>query len=193
MATEEPPFTLVLQDGAFEVRAYPALLAAETTVAGDRGRAANAGFRPLANFIFGAIVSREDIAMTAPVIQTPAAGGRTGESIAMTAPVTQTPVADAWVVRFIMPEGYTEQTLPRPTDPAVRIVTLPAMRMAVIRFSGLATPGALADQEAGLREAMARHGLSAAAGEQPTFAFYDPPWTPFFMRRNEIMIPLAET
>ncbi len=125
--------------------------------------------------------------MTAPVTQTRGAG----QSIAMTAPVTQTADGEAWVVRFIMPAQYTLETLPRPTDARIRIVALPARRVAVIRFTGFRTESSMQRQEAALREAMALRGLQATVGQSPTYAFYDPPWTPFFLRRNEVMVTLA--
>jgi len=126
MAVEEPRYVVSLQDGPFEVRDYPPLLAAETIVEGGRSEAVNAGFRTLARFIFGANRSRQEIAMTAPVIQSRA---DRGETIAMTAPVIQTPAAgDAYAVQFLMPSGYTAETVPQPTDPNVRIVTVPARR-----------------------------------------------------------------
>ena len=84
MATEEPPYTATLQDGAFEVREYPALIAAEVIVTGERSTAIGAGFRLLAGYIFGGNTRQQSIAMTAPVVQAPSAG----ESIPMTAPVT---------------------------------------------------------------------------------------------------------
>jgi len=188
MAVEEPRYVVSLEDGPFQVREYPPLLAAETTVAGGRAEAVNGGFRTLARFIFGANRGRESIAMTAPVIQ---ARAPRGETIAMTAPVIQTPAGDAYVVQFLMPSQYTAETVPQPIDPAVRIVPVPARRMAVVRFTGLWTDGAMRREEEALRAAMARHGLSAAEGESPSYAFYDPPWTPFFLRRNEVMVALA--
>lgn len=189
MAVEQPRYTVTLQDGPFEVRDYPPLLAAETTVTGGRSEAVNSGFRTLARFIFGANRSRSAIAMTAPVIQSRASGG---EAIAMTAPVIQTPAeGDAFVVQFLMPSEYTTETLPQPTDPAIRIVPIPPRRIAVIRFTGLWTEGSLHREEAALRAAIARHGLTVAEGAAPSYAFYDPPWTPFFLRRNEVMVPLA--
>jgi hypothetical protein len=189
MAVEQPRYSVTLQDGPFEVRDYPPLLAAETTVVGGRSGAVNEGFRTLARYIFGANRSRREIAMTAPVIQARAARG---ESIAMTAPVIQTPAeGDAYNVQFLMPSAYTAATLPEPTDAAIRIVEIPARRLAVIRFTGLWTESSLHREEEALRAAIARHGLAIADGETPSYAFYDPPWTPFFLRRNEVMVRLA--
>jgi len=129
LATEEPAFRVVLGDGAFEVRDYPALLAAEVTVGGSRDEASNAGFRLLAGYIFGGNTRRQSIAMTAPVIQERAPG----ETIAMTAPVIQTGGDSEWIVRFVMPGAYTRETLPTPNDRRVRIVPVPPRRFAVLR------------------------------------------------------------
>ena len=98
MATEEPAFTLVVDEDAFQVRQYPPLVVAETRVAGDRKQASSDGFRILAGYIFGGNTPREKIAMTAPVMQSPPVS----EKIAMTAPVSQTAVAGAWVIQFTM-------------------------------------------------------------------------------------------
>ena len=186
MATQEPEFTVVTQEGAFSVRQYPALVVAEVTVGGTQDAAANAGFRLLAGYIFGGNAPREKIAMTAPVVQQPARGG--GEKIAMTAPVTQTGADGQWTVRFMMPAGYTLQTLPRPNDARVRLLELPPARMAVVRFSGLARAPDVEKQTAVLREFIARNKLRAAG--PASLARYNPPWTPWFLRRNEVMVPL---
>lgn len=186
MAAEEPVFKLVLQSGAFEVREYPSLIAAEVSVGGDRSEAVNAGFRLLAGYIFGGNTSRQSIAMTAPVIQAPPAG----ESIAMTAPVTQTGNTDAWVIRFIMPSSYTLDTLPTPNDPKVQLKTLPPSRVAVVRFSGLAHEADIEQKTAELKDFIAANHLRTAG--PPSLARYNPPWTLWFLRRNEVMIPLQD-
>jgi len=184
MATEEPPFKLVAEDGPFSVRDYPALVVAEVSVAGDQNEAANAGFRLLAGYIFGGNSPGQRIAMTAPVVQAP----REGEKIAMTAPVTQTDDGGRWTVRFMMPAGYTLQTLPKPNDPRVKLLELPPSRMAVVRFSGLARAPEVERQTTLLREFIARKNFHAAG--PASLARYNPPWTPWFMRRNEVLVPL---
>ncbi len=185
VAAEEPAFKLVSEEGAFSVREYPALVAAEVTVPGDQDAAASAGFRLLAGYIFGGNSPKQRIAMTAPVVQEPASGG---EQIAMTAPVTQSGGNGVWTVRFMMPAGYTLDTLPKPNDPRVKLVTLPRSRVAVVRFSGLAGADAVARQTALLREFMDRNRMRASG--PASLARYNPPWTPWFWRRNEVMIPL---
>jgi hypothetical protein len=184
MAVEEPSYSVRLQAGAMEIRDYPALIAAEVTVPGDQDAAANAGFRLLAGYIFGGNRRKESIAMTAPVVQAPAKG----EKIAMTAPVLQTQDGPAWTVRFMMPKGYTLETLPTPNDARVRLVALPPARLAVIRFSGLAFAGDVAQRTTELQGFIAAHQLRATG--TPSLARYNPPWTLWFLRRNEVMIPV---
>lgn len=184
MAVEEPVFKAVLHEGAFEVRDYPALVVAEVTVSGDQKEAASKGFRLLAGYIFGGNKRRQSIAMTAPVAQAP-----TSEKIAMTAPVTQIQSKSEWVVRFTMPSAYSMETLPEPNDPKVHLRVLPPTRFAVLQFSGLARKDDVAAKTAALEKLAAMHRLHAIG---PTsLAQYDPPWALWFMRRNEVMIPVA--
>jgi hypothetical protein len=186
MAVEEPKFTRVLRDGDFELRDYPALVVAETSVSGAQKEAASKGFRVLAGYIFGGNQGQQDIAMTAPVAQTQA----TGEKIAMTAPVAQTQrQAGHWVVRFTMPSEYSLSTLPRPTDPRVVLRATPPARFAVLRFSGLARPGTVEAKSKDLLMRLTAQGLRALG--PVSLAQYNPPWTPWFMRRNEVMVEVA--
>ncbi|CAN5150239.1 heme-binding protein [soil metagenome] len=187
MATEEPAFRLVSKTGAFEIRDYPALIVAEVTVAGDQRTAAARGFRKLAGYIFGGNTRKGAIAMTAPVSQ--ARSGARSQSIAMTAPVLQTPVQGEWVVRFTMPSRWTLATLPAPNDPSVRITTLPATRMAVTTFSGVANQATF-DRKSGELVGFVTSQNLRTTGE-PTLAQYDPPWTLPFLRRNEVMVAVG--
>ena len=184
MAAEEPAFNVAIHEGDFEVRDYPALIVAEVSVSGSRDEASNAGFRLLAAYIFGGNTRRQTVAMTAPVVQERA----TSENIAMTAPVTQAGADGAWVVRFTMPSKYTLETLPAPNDARVRLVPVPAQRYAVVRFSGVARPDEVERRTGALNIFMERQQLRAAG--PPSLARYDPPWTLWFMRRNEVWIPV---
>jgi DNA gyrase inhibitor GyrI len=168
------------KDGDFEIRRYEPTLVAEVTVTGSRDGAVNAGFRILAAFIFGDNAPAEKIAMTVPVTQQP------GERIAMTAPVTQSGKDGTWTVRFGMPARYTAQTLPAPKDERIRIVELPARTVASVRFSGFRTDAALAEQAARLAAFVTREGLQPLG--PPVFAYYDPPWSIPFLRRNEVLV-----
>ncbi len=183
--TEEPQYTVLQTQGPLEIRAYGARLAAETEVTGSEYSARSDGFRRVARYIFGANSDKGSIAMTAPVAQ---AGG--SHTIAMTAPVGQTQSAPGvWRIRFFMPAKYTPATLPRPDDPAVKIVTVPAETYGVYRYSGSTDPAAtaIADREL-LRQLQGSGWVSAG---QPVAWFYDPPWTIPFLRRNEAAVLVA--
>ena len=187
MATEQPSYTASQQSGPIEVRQYGAMVAAEVSVAGDRETASSAGFRALAGYIFGGNSGKKSIAMTAPVVQAQAQAK--GQSIAMTAPVMQTGDGKDWTVRFIMPKAMTMQNLPTPNNPQVKLVPLKPASFAAIRFSGSAREADIQRQTKLLQDYMAARSLKAAG--PASLARYDPPWTPSMMRRNEIMIPIA--
>lgn len=184
MAIEEPKYDLVLQDNNFEVRDYVSVIVAEVTVGGERSQASSAGFQLLANYIFGGNQGQDDIAMTAPVTQS----ALPGTKIAMTAPVNIAAQSDEWTVQFTMPSEFTLETLPAPNNDRVTIKQLPATRMAVLKFSGFVNEETIEKHHRILQEFMADNGLDA--GGDYSLARYDPPWKPWFLRRNEIMIPI---
>ena len=183
-ATEEAKYTVIIADGPFELRDYAPRLLAETVVAGEFETAGSRAFSRLFGYISGDNRARQEIAMTAPVSQQ-----ETSAEIAMTAPVSQEPAADGrWRVGFMMPAEYTAETIPQPTDPAVTLRALPAMRMAAVRYSGFWSEKSYAEQLAALQDWLQQQGLTAAG--DPTWARYNPPFTPWFLRRNEILIPV---
>jgi len=183
MAIEKPNYTVVMSEDKFEVREYPPMMLAEVKVTGNRDQAANRGFRKLAAFIFGDNTPNSKIAMTAPVMQKPES-----QKIAMTAPVMQTPNADGkWTVNFMMPSEYSMETLPKPTDGDIRIYMSEPYRTVSIRFSGRGKMKNLNKQK--LDEFVAAQGLKIVGG--PEYAFYNAPFVPPFLRRNEVHYRLA--
>ncbi|MFK7945805.1 MAG: heme-binding protein [Paracoccaceae bacterium] len=160
-----PGYTIAEGDGDIEIRDYPELVVAEITTRGSRQEAVRAGFPPLAGYIF--------------------AKEREGEKIAMTAPVTQRAEGDEWTVQFIMPDGYTLDTLPRPTGSRVTLSTEAPIRRAAIRFSGWWDDESFAAREAKLRSWLAARGLSPDGA--PIYAYYNDPFTPGFLRRKEVI------
>ena len=184
MGTEEAAYTVEKTDGDFQVRRYAPQVVAETVVDGTLEEAGNKAFRPLFNYISGANRSQGKIAMTAPVAQQ-----REGEKIAMTAPVGQEALSNQWAVTFMMPTNYTIETLPEPTDEKVRLRAIPARRMAAVQYSGTWSRERYERNLDRLREWMKAQGF-AAAGD-PVWARYNAPFTPWFLRRNEILVPLT--
>lgn len=189
-AAEEPPHTVVHKAGAIEIRDYEPLILAEVDVSGDMSVAGNRGFRLLARYIFGdnqRPQGAEDaqIDMTSPVIQA------RSEKIAMTAPVTQQGgETEGWRVAFIMPEEWSMDTLPRPSDARIQLRQIPARRIAVISFAGGPNEKRFARKADELSAFLEREGYKPV-GAPPIYARYDPPWVPAFLRRNEVMIEIA--
>ena len=183
MATEEPRFKLLENEGRFELREYSSYVVAETRVEAGFEDAGGIAFQRLFRYISGNNVAQREIAMTAPVTQS------RGEKISMTAPVSQVADGTAYVVAFTLPSAYTLSTAPKPLDPAVQIREVPAQIVACWRYSGRWTTDNYRGHEALLRDRIAARGLVVRGA--PLLARYNPPFTPWFMRRNEVLIPVA--
>lgn len=186
MAVEEPTYRVLERREAFEVRVYAPVVVAETSVAGEFGPAGNEAFRLLAGYIFGGNGGGKKIAMTAPVVTEPRGGTR----IAMTAPVAQERRGESWVVSFTMPSEWTLESLPVPDDPRVTLREVGPRRVAAVSFSGTWGVERFEEKTRELLDEIGKAGLVPAS--PPVYARYDPPWTPWFLRRNEILVPLAE-
>jgi effector-binding domain-containing protein len=175
---EQPDYTLVRQDGDFELRDYPALTVAEVRRTGYRKQALSAGFSPLARYIFAKERPGEKIAMTAPVIQQPAASDSAAAG------------ASQWTVGFIMPKDAVSAGLPDPANADVRLTELPPRRVAAVRFSGRTTDERSAEQRKRLEDWIRAQGLSMRS--EPIYAYYNDPLTPGPLRRNEILYDVAQ-
>ncbi len=180
---EHAAYRVVSTNKDIELRAYGATTVAETETTGERKEAISQGFRILADYIFGNNTARTTIAMTAPVTQ------QTGEKIAMTAPVTQTQSGGKWQVRFMMPSRYDRASLPAPNNRQIMLKDVPPKTYAVIRFTGVPDDLLLAEKLEKLRHFMDAQHMRAVS--DPVYAFFNPPWTLPFLRRNEIMIETA--
>ena len=185
MAIEEPKYTVIEKSGEFELRAYSPKIVAETVVPGSMDKASRAGFRLIADYIFGNNTSRtgenEKISMTAPVTMEPKS-----EKISMTAPVSMEQTGGQWRVHFVMPGQYTLETLPKPNNPLVTLREVPASNYAVVRFSGFTGEDKVANKTAELMAWLDGKGIIPVG--KPELARYNPPWTLPFFRRNELMV-----
>ncbi|HET9649678.1 MAG TPA: heme-binding protein [Microlunatus sp.] len=180
--TEQQPYEVVRSYPAFELRRYPAHLVAEVSVHGSFEEAGNRAFRSLFGYITGQNASARSVAMTAPVVQE----NVTSEKIAMTAPVVQVEDSSGdYVVAFVLPGSLTAETAPVPADPKVRVREVPERLAAAMRYSGRWTEGAYRRRLAQLESEV------VAAGFRPNgaakFARFDPPFKPWFLRRNEVV------
>lgn len=179
MAYESPEYRVIRQIGRAEIRRYEPYLVAETVVEGSLESAGSRGFRILAGFIFGRNTSGD--------------GETTAEKstkIAMTTPVTQQAVAGRYRIQFMMPSRYTHETLPTPTDDEVEIRRVDSRLMAAVRYRGRWSVGGYESHLRELRTAVDDAGLESTG--DPIWARYDPPWKPWFLRRNEVLIEVRD-
>lgn len=168
-AYESAEYTVLEVDGAFEIREYPPLTLATTSMQlasrGDDG-----SFMRLFRYISGANDLEQKVKMTTPVFMASGSAREGGQ------------------MGFVMPQAIAAREVPQPSDEAVRIEERPGGRFAVIRFAGRADSESIADAERQLRAWMEKRSLE---GERTAeIAGYDPPWTPGPFRRNEVLIQL---
>ncbi len=170
--TEEQPYDVVGDYAGFELRSYPAHVVAETRVQGSFEGAGNTSFRRLFAYIAGRNTGAQKVAMTAPVVQE-----------------AEEESAGWYVVGFVMPSDFRLDDAPEPTDPQVRLRRIPAHTAAALRFSGRWTRRRYEEHAERLLAAVEEVGLEVAG--PPRFARFDPPWTPWFRRRNEVVVPVV--
>ena len=180
---EQARYAVVEREGKCEIRQYEPCIVAETLVESSFGGAGNIAFRRLFNYISGQNKKKESIAMTAPVNQQ-----ARSEKIAMTAPVNQEKSGSKWAVSFVMPSKYTMRTLPEPLDPNVALREVPARRMGAVRYSGTWSQKRYEENKARLETFIRNRGMKVLG--EAVFARYDPPFQLFFLRRNEVLIPV---
>jgi hypothetical protein len=185
MSTESPSFKSIRKENPFELRRYDPFITAEVKVlAADYNDAANRGFSPLASFIFGNNMAKQKISMTAPVTAAPSP-----EKIAMTTPVTVSG-EEVYTVAFTMPRKYTLETLPEPMDKSISFKEQPEKTMAVIRFSGIFNQRNFERHIGQLRNWIKMNGFKEVG--DPLIAGYDAPFTPWFLKHNEVMIEIGD-
>jgi hypothetical protein len=184
--TERQQYDVVSQFPEFELRRYAAHLVAEVEVDASFTDAGNRAFGVLVAFISGRNSRGGKVAMTAPVVQQEAS-----TRIAMTSPVIQANVdSGRQLVGFVMPAEFSLETLPTPVDPRIRIREVPAELAAARSFTGRWSERIYQDQLAALTRGVAQAGLKVSG--KPRFARFDPPWTPWFLRHNEVVVPVTD-
>ncbi len=192
--TEQQPYEMVRKYDQFEVRRYPEHLLAEVNSGGSFEDAGNRGFRDLFAYISGENQATQKISMTAPVVQ-----DLSSERLTMTAPVLQevfaaqdgSQGAPKFRIAFVLPEGFTLENAPSPTNPKVHLRSVSAGLAAAIRFSGGWSTRNYQQHLQMLRIALKETGLTSLG--TPRFARFDPPFKPWFMRHNEILLDLEAT
>ena len=183
MAIEKAKYDVVESDLEFEIRRYAPQIVAETFVEGEFEKVGNEGFRRLYDYISGNNRKKESISMTAPVTQE---GG--SQKIAMTAPVNQVRENNKWRITFLMPSNYSMEELPEPLDDRVVLKEDPERIFAAIKYSGTWSKARYVEKKSLLEDFIAGRGLKVSG--EAIWARYDPPFMPWFLRRNEVLIPI---
>jgi hypothetical protein len=173
---EEAPYEVLRELSGIEIRKYPSIMLATVHGLDD-----NDSFSLLFRYITGYNRSRRKIAMTAPVIS----GERGSEKIPMTVPV----VSSTNAFSFVVPSTFTPETIPEPADDRVRIEVVGERELAVIRFRGRAGSSSIDKRVSELKSVLAKNGLETKG--EPFLMRYNPPFTPGFLRRNEIGLEIV--
>ena len=183
LSIEEISYTLLKKNGKFELRDYASHILAETVVDGNFEEAGKKAFNRLFRYISGDNRSRRKKSKTAPASQE-----EKGEKISMTAPVEQRPTQGRWAVSFMMPAFYTLETLPEPEDPLITLRQVPGRQMAAVRYSGFWSERSYQRNKRDLESWIDDQGFIIVG--DPVWARYNSPFTLWFLRRNEILIPV---
>jgi hypothetical protein len=183
-ATEEPDYQVVRQLAEIEVRQYAAYAVAEVVVPGPAGEAGSQAFPILAGYIFGKNKGERKFAMTAPVTQ-----AAVPVKLEMTAPVTQTAAPGGFLVQFVLPKGVTAASAPEPLDARVQLREVQPGQVAAIRYSGFWSQANDSEHLAKLQAALRAADLAWEGA--PVYSRYNAPFTPWFLRRNEIWLQVA--
>ena len=168
--TEVQKYQVLESHDGFEIRIYEPFITVSTIESAGLRSAGNRAFQKLAGYIFG--------------------GNSNSQRIAMTAPVTEKPVGDGFEVSFVMPAGMTLDQMPEPSGDPLKIESHPAQKMAAIRFNGMVAERSFGNQEQKLKELLDAAGIKYDA--TPIYARYDAPTTPFFLRRNEVLLSVLD-
>ena len=189
MAYEEPAFQLIKNIDGIEIRKYSQYLVAEAEVTGDRDESGSAGFKILASYIFGRNEGKHSISMTAPVIQSEApSAGSSGPIFQQSMDgSTSEKSPRKWKVQFMMPSNYSLETVPKPLDPRVQLKVVSEKKVAVITYSGRWTESNYQENLKLLNQAIEKAHLKTKS-TTPLWARYNSPFTPWFLRKNEILI-----
>ena len=182
-ATEEPDYKVIQKLEDIEVREYATYAVAEVVVPGPAAEAGNLAFPILAGYIFGKNKGEHKFEMTAPVTQ-----AAESVKLEMTAPVTQTAAPGGFRVQFVLPKGVTRASAPEPLDTRVTLRDIAPSRVAVIRYSGFWSDANYIQHLAKLQSALRAANLDWVG--EAVYSRYNAPFTPWFLRRNEIWLHL---
>jgi len=181
------PYSVLEKDGAIEIRRYDTMVLATADMPGGMNKGDNQAFQKLFDYISGANVTADKIAMTAPVFMQEK---QEGQKIEMTAPVFMSENENSETMSFVLPASFNFETAPKPTDPAVRLEKVENFIVAAVEFSGFLSQSNIQTHRQTLENWIKASNYTQTAPYQ--IAGYNPPWTIPFLRRNEVLIPVEK-
>jgi hypothetical protein len=170
MANEEPDYIVLKKESEIEIRQYKNFLTASIETDGDRKEAISKGFRFLFKYISGENKNKESISMTIPVMQKSSGNNK-------------------WNISFVVPKKFDLKNVPQPDNTNIQIKNNLNLKVIAITFSSLFSDSNSEENETKLRNYIKEKGIKI---EEPAiYAGYNAPWTPWFLKRNEVMFKLA--
>ncbi|NCG11271.1 MAG: heme-binding protein [Alphaproteobacteria bacterium] len=171
---EQPSYKVILEQDKFSIRDYSEVIVVETEVVASRRDATSEAFRKLFRYISGNNEANLEISMTSPVAQT--LTNQDGE------------IGENWAVRFFLPRSLSEENTPQPSETGVAVVKLKAQKYGSVSFKGTQNDKKVSENLAKLEAFIAENDYEVSG--PPVYAFYDPPFIPWFLRDNEILLPV---
>ncbi|MAV18198.1 MAG: SOUL family heme-binding protein [Candidatus Micropelagos sp.] len=171
---EQPSYKVILEQDKFSIRDYSEVIVVETEVVASRRDATSEAFRKLFRYISGNNEANLEISMTSPVAQT--LTNQDGE------------IGENWAVRFFLPRSLSEENIPKPSETGVAVVKLKAQKYGSVSFKGTQNDKKVSENLAKLEAFIAENDYEVSG--PPVYAFYDPPFIPWFLRDNEILLPV---
>lgn len=182
-SSEEANYQILVEDGAVQIRLYQPMLIAKTEIEADYSQAGKIGFNRLAGYIFGGNVQKQELAMITPVFREPDGHLETLDE------ANQTPQSNnKWIMSFVMPPSFDFATLPEPSNSLVIIQSIPAKKVATLRYTGSLNQQRISEYSQILLAWLEEQHIECLSS--PRSAAYDPPWTIPSLRRNEIHIDI---
>ncbi len=183
---ENAPYSVIDADidSKIEVRQYAPmiLVSAKMSSSGQNG-----AFRKLFRYITGSNQGTAEIAMTAPVFMGNSEFNQ-GIDIPMTAPVFMDERGGEPTMSFVMPNHFTLETTPQPSDPELWVSEIKGLAVVAIQFNGLLSDSNVKKYTAQLSEWIDKRGFTVAGN--PITAGYNGPMTLPIYRRNEVLIKI---
>ena len=171
---EQPSYKVILEQDKFSIRDYSEVIVVETKVVASRRDATSEAFRKLFRYISGNNEANLEISMTSPVAQT--LTNQDGE------------IGENWAVRFFLPRSLSEENIPKPSETGVAVVKLKSQKYGSVSFKGTQNDKKVSENLAKLEAFIAENDYEVSG--PPVYAFYDPPFIPWFLRDNEILLPV---